>query len=98
MSPLTLILHIFLGSTLAGSAHIAVHDAKAVERLRGAVIHVDGKLHVQGSFGVDQEVNNPFLETVHPGQGPFELLFGIDEKVETLSGCDRHIHHSPREN
>ena len=74
----------------------AVHHAEAMESPGGTVIHVDGEPHMNRTFGVNQEIYDPFLDPIDPGQGPFELLGSINEKVETLGGFGRHIHHSPR--
>ena len=89
-------IRVVANTALTGAAHVAVHDTEPVEGSRGAIVHIDGETYVDGTFGVDQEVDDPFLDTVDPSQGPFELLGSVNEKVETLDGFDRHIHHSPR--
>ena len=83
-------------SSLAGAPHVAVQNAKSVKGLDGAVVHVNGKADVDRAFGVDQEVDNAFLDPVDPAQGSFELLSSVHKEVETLGLSYGHIHDAPR--
>ena len=89
-------VRVIADAAFARTPHVAMQYPEPVKCLRRAVIHVDRKPDMDHPFGVDQEVDYTFLESIGPGQGPLELLSCIDEEVETLSALDRCIHASPR--
>jgi hypothetical protein len=50
---------------------------------------------VDRAFGVDQEIENPFVDPIDPDQGPFKLLGSVDEEIEALGTFDSGIHGTP---